>query len=104
MRFHEQTQSLLNHICYYDYGFWKKYHNNLAIPELTEDTVSMAMKSILKPSSGPKPKGNNLILFQEFQTLYDFSLEDGKNLSAVLDYYATTMITSITNNIKNTLF
>ena len=78
----------------------EKYHNNLIIPELTEDTVSMAMKSVLKPSSGPKPKGNNLILFNEFQTLYNFSLEDGKNLSAVLDYYATTMITSITNNIK----
>ena len=78
----------------------EKYHNNLTIPELTEDTVSMAMKSVLKPSSGPKPKGNNLILFNEFQTLYNFSLEDGKNLSAVLDYYATTMITSITNNIK----
>lgn len=78
----------------------EKYHNNLTIPELTEDTVSMAMKSVLKSSSGPKPKGNNLILFNELQTLYDFSLEDGKNLSAVLDYYATTMITSITNNIK----
>jgi len=78
----------------------EKYHNNLAIPELTEDTVSMAMKSILKPSSGPKPKGNNQLLLQEFQSLYVFELEDGKNLSAVLDYYATTMITSITNNIK----
>ena len=78
----------------------EKYHNNLTIPVLTKDTVSMAMKSVLKPSSGPKPKGNNLILFNEFQPLYDFELEDGKNLSAVLDYYATTMITSITNNIK----
>ena len=78
----------------------EKYHNNLTIPELTEDTVSMAMKSVLKSSSGPKPKGNNLILFNEFQTLYNFPLEDGKNLSAVLDYYTTTMITSITNNIK----
>ena len=78
----------------------EKYHNNLAIPELTEDTVSMAMKSVLKPSSGPKPKGNNQLLLQEFQSLYVFELEDGKNLSAVLDYYATTMITSITNNIK----
>jgi len=78
----------------------EKYHNNLTIPELTEDTVSMAMKSVLKPSSGPKPKGNNLLLLQEFQSLYDFPLEDGKNLSAILDYYATTILTSITNNIK----
>ena len=82
----------------------QKYHNNCTIPELTHDTVSMAMKSVLQPSSGPKPKGNNLILFNEFQTLYDFSLEDGRHLSAVLDYYATTMITSITNNIKMHFF
>ena len=78
----------------------QKYHNDIVIPEITTDTISMAMKSIMKPSSGPKPKGNNNLLLQEFQALYDFSLEDGKNLSAILDYYATTMLTSITNNIK----
>ena len=82
----------------------QKYHNKCTIPELTHDTVSMAMKSVLQPSSGPPPKGNNLILFNEFQTLYNFSLEDGRHLSAVLDYYATTMITSITNNIKMHFF
>jgi hypothetical protein len=78
----------------------QKYHNDIVIPEITKDTISMAMKSVLKPSSGPKPKGNNNLLLQEFQALYDFSLEDGKNLSAILGYYANTMLTSITNNIK----
>ena len=78
----------------------QKYHNDIVIPEITTDTISMAMKSIMKPSSGPKPRGNNQLLLQEFQNLYNFSLEDGKNLSAILDYYATTMLTSITNNIK----
>jgi hypothetical protein len=78
----------------------QKYHNDIIVPEITTDTISMAMKSVVKPSSGPKPKGNNLLLLQEFQSLYDFPLEDGKNLSAILDYYATTMLTSITNNIK----
>lgn len=77
-----------------------KYHSNLDIPEITTDTISMAMKSIMKLSSGPKPKGENSILLQEFRTIYEFSLEDGKNLSAILDYFATTMLTSITNNIK----
>ncbi len=77
-----------------------KYHNDIIVPEITTDTISMAMKSVMKPSSGPKPKGNNNLLLQEFQSLYDFQLEDGKNLSAILDYYATTMLTSITNNIK----
>jgi len=77
-----------------------KYHDGIDIPEITTDTISMAMKSIMNSSSGPKPKGNNNLLLQEFQTIYDFSLEDGKNLSAILNYYATTMLTSITNNIK----
>jgi hypothetical protein len=34
-----------------------KYHNHVDIPEITEDTISMCMKSLLLPSSGPKPKG-----------------------------------------------
>jgi hypothetical protein len=81
-----------------------KYHNNQEIPEITEDTISMAMKSVMKSSSGQKPKGNNAILLQEFQKLNSFSLEDGSNLSSILDYYATTMITSIENNIKMRFF
>ena len=78
----------------------KKYHDNLDIPNITEDTISMCMKSILKSSPGQKPKGNNLLLLNEFKTLHNFELEDGSNLSSVLDYYTTTMITSIENNIK----
>jgi hypothetical protein len=78
----------------------EKYHNNQEIPLITEDTIKMSMKSLVKASAGPKAKGNNLLLLQEFQQLHTFSLEDGKNLSAVLDYYTTTMITAIENNIK----
>ena len=58
----------------------------------------MCMKSILKSSPGQKPKGNNLLLLNEFKTLHNFELEDGTNLSSVLDYYTTTMITSICLN------
>jgi hypothetical protein len=78
----------------------QKYHNNQDIPHITEDTIKMSMKSLVKASAGPKAKGNNLLLLQEFQQLHSFSLEDGKNLSATLDYYSTTMITAIENNIK----
>ena len=81
-----------------------KYHNNQEIPEITEDTISMCMKSIMKSSSGQNPKGNNAILLQEFRILKTFELEDGSNLSSILDYYATTMITSIENNIKMRFF
>ena len=44
-----------------------KYHNHLDIPEITDDTISMCMKSILLPSSGQKPKGNNALMLKEFQ-------------------------------------
>ena len=80
----------------------QKYHKNQEIPIITEDTIRMSMKSLVKASAGPKPKGNNLALLQEFQNIGNsiFTLQDGKNLSAILDYYATTMITAIENNIK----
>ena len=81
-----------------------KYHSNQTIPEINEDTVSMCIKSVIKPSSGQKPKGNNALLLLEFQKLNFFSLEDGVNLSSILDYYSTTMITSIENNIKMRFF
>ena len=86
----------------------EKYHNDLVIPTITEDTISMCMKSINKSVLGQKPKGNNAVLLNEFQqlrnSLGNFSLEDGTNLSAVLDYYTTTMITAIENNIKMRFF
>ncbi len=82
-----------------------KYHNNIDIPHITLDTIKMAFKSIVKSSSGPKPKGNNLQLYEEFKKLYIFDeLENGLNLSSVLDYYATSMITAIENNIKMHFF
>lgn len=83
-----------------------KYHNKVEIPVIREDTISMCMKSLLLPSAGPKPKGNNSLLLNDFKILNNniFSLEDGKNLSAILDYYSTTMITCIENNIKTHFF
>jgi len=81
-----------------------KYHNNQEISEITTDTISMCMKSIMKSSSGQKPKGNNAILLEEFKILNSFELEDGSNLSSILDYYSTTMITAIENNIKMRFF
>jgi hypothetical protein len=77
-----------------------KYHQNIDIPIIDENTIKMCMKSLLLPSSGPKPKNNNLLLFNEFKSLHNFDLENGKNLSSILDYYAITILTSIENNIK----
>jgi len=77
-----------------------KYHKNEAIPTITEDTIKMVQKSILEKSAGPKPKGNNLALFNEFKSLHTLSLENGNNLSQILGYNATSILTAIENNIK----
>ena len=81
-----------------------KYHNNIQIPLIDENTIKMSMKSILLPSRGPKPKNNNLLLLNEFKNLHNFTLEDGNNLSSILDYYAITILTSIETNIKMHFF
>lgn len=77
-----------------------KYHKNETIPTITEDTIKMAQKSILEKSAGPKPKGNNLALFNEFKGFHTLSLENGNNLSQILGYNATSILTAIENNIK----
>jgi hypothetical protein len=81
-----------------------KYHNGIDIPLIDENTIKMSMKSILLPSRGPKPKNNNLLLLNEFKNLHNFTLEDGNNLSSILDYYAITILTSIETNIKMHFF
>lgn len=77
-----------------------KYRNKKPIPKITKDTIKMAQRSILLPSAGPKPKGDNLLLFKEFQKVYPFKLEDGIHLSQILGYNATSILTGIENNIK----
>ena len=81
-----------------------KYHKKEEIPIITENTIKMAQKSILEKSAGPKPKGNNLALFNEFKEFHSFTLENGVNLSQILGYNATSIITAIENNIKMHFF
>lgn len=82
----------------------EKFHNGIEIPLIDENTIKMSMKSIILPSRGPKPKNNNLLLLNKFKNLHNFTLEDGVNLSSILDYYAITILTSIENNIKMHFF
>ena len=85
-----------------------KYHNNTNIPLITDETIKMAFKTIIKDSQGPKPKGSNLDLYTELSTLLETEYKhlnyesklDGKNLSQILGYLATDMLTNIENNIK----
>lgn len=78
-----------------------KYHNNLIIPLITEEVIGISMKSVIKKSHGRTiGKKSNLLLLDEFKKLHNFSLEDGLHLSQILNYNATTILTSIENNIK----
>jgi hypothetical protein len=82
----------------------EKYHNGIDIPLIDENTIKMCIKSLILASSGPKPKNNNLLLLNEFKNLHNFTLEDGVNLSSILNYYAITILTSIETNIKMHFF
>lgn len=108
-----------------------KYHIKQDIPVITEDTFKMCFKALLKESQGPdilanknsdshssdlkikkkcgpKPKGNNLKLYNEFLKFYDDEYKqlgydnklDGTNLSQILGYMSIDMNTNVENNIK----
>ena len=85
-----------------------KHTNKIDIPIITEDTIYMAFKALIKESAGPKPKGTNLQLLNEFNQFYENTYKhlgyddkiDGVNLSQILNYMKTDMLTNIENNIK----
>ena len=80
-----------------------KYHSNVKIPKITEDTISMAMKSLNTSPIGTTGEKNR-ILYNEFIELntnhLQFEREDASNLSYTLASNITQMLTSIENNIK----
>ncbi len=104
-----RTHQLVIHT-YYLMRLWilNKYHNDTVIPIITDDTIKMAFKSLLLDSQGPKPKGENLKLYDEFKKLYEDEYKqlnyedklDGVNLSQILSYMSIDMLTNIENNIK----
>ncbi len=85
-----------------------KHRKNKDIPNITKDTIYMAFKALIKESSGPKPKGSNLELLNEFNKFYENKYKklgyddkiDGVNLSQILNYMKVDIITNIENNIK----
>lgn len=84
----------------------RKYEaNNDDIPILNTGIIKLAFIAVSKKGQGKKPSGKNLELLNEltslFTTVIKGTLEDATKLSAVLNYYTTTILTSIENNIKN---
>lgn len=85
-----------------------KYHTNKDIPNIDADLIRMVFKALTLESSGPKPKGTNLSLYNEFIEFYESTYKnlgyetkiDGKNLSQILGYMSVDMLTNIENNIR----
>jgi len=96
--------------CYQFLRLWilDCYDKNNTIPKITEDTIKMAFKTLsLKSVGGPKPQGNNAKLLNEFNEFYETNYKDlgyqkvsSLNLSQILGYMTTDMLTNIENNIK----
>jgi hypothetical protein len=104
----------------------KKYSDKKDIPEITENTIKIAFIILNgniqdnekgnkidndefeeKKKAGPKPKGENADLLSEFEKFYKDEYKDlgytkisALNLSQILCYMATDMMTNIENNIK----
>jgi hypothetical protein len=102
-----------NQIVIHTYQFLRlfilqKYNNKIEIPPITKDTIKMVFKSLIKEGRGPKSKGNNSKLLDEFNKFYEEQYKnlglndklDGSYLSQILDNQSTDMLTNIENNIK----
>jgi hypothetical protein len=84
----------------------KKYETNQnEVPILTTNIIRIAFIAVSSKSQGKKPKSDNLLLLNEFTDLFKNTIsgkfEDSSKLSTILNYYSTTVLTSIENNIKN---
>lgn len=94
-----------------------KYHNKQNIPEITENTIKIAFIALNGNTkidadgkiqkNGPKPKGDNATLLLEFNDFYNkeykllgYEKVSACNLSQILDYIVTDMLTNIENNVK----
>lgn len=84
-----------------------KFDKKDKIPIINKNFILLAMKVVSKKSrGGPKGKDsdlyNELILFYntEFGKLVNYEKIDKSNLSGVIDYCITDMVTNIENNIK----
>jgi hypothetical protein len=78
--------------------------------KINDDVVLMAMKLFIKePKRGRTPLGSNKRIFDYFKSIYDEHYKnlwnedkiDGTNLSGILHYAQTEIVTSIENNAKH---
>ena len=104
-----RTHQIVIHV-YQFLRLWilNKYENNVVIPKITEDILKMSFRALTEHTNGPNPKGDNLKIYEEFKTFNEevysklnyTSKIKSINLSAIIDYQCTDMLTNIENNIE----
>jgi hypothetical protein len=60
------------------------YHNYNEIPLINEDLITLCIQSLNSKAYKPKPK--NLVLFNKLKSLFPFEMEDGTNLTQILNF------------------
>ena len=89
-----------------------KYEKNKNAPIIDESFINLAFKCLRINGRGPKPKGTNLLIFKKLTKFYDKYFKklindekiDGTNLSQIIGYSCTDILTNIENNIKMNFF
>ena len=116
----QRTNKIITRVCLL-LRLWilDKYHKNEKIPYISEETIRMAIKALSQDGKGPKPKGNNLLLFNEFVLFYenvfneliknDMNNENDEKINAsrlaqTLHFSAISLFTNIETNIKFNFF
>ena len=83
-----------------------KFENNVSVPIITEKIIVMTFRLFLEQSSGAIPLDN---IYTELQDFYNdhyqmlgYNLKKMKlsNVSSIIDYISTDILTNIENNIK----
>ena len=104
-----RTHKLFIHVCQFLRLFVLYcYHEKKDILTIDTNVLDMALLALRKPSCGPKPKninGEYYKVFMKFRKYYYDALnypepEDGVNLSHILGYISTEIVTNINNNIQ----
>jgi hypothetical protein len=77
------------------------------IPEITKDSFHMCFKALTLKTRGPKPKGDNNLLYQQFLNFYNTTYSklnyqkiNPTNISSISSYAFIQMKTAFDNNIK----
>jgi len=78
------------------------YQTNFEVPYIDEEFIVLCIQTLNLKAY--KPKEKNIVLFNKLKSLYSFKAEDGTNLTQILNYKKTTILTMIENNIKNNFF